>query len=135
MSNKKRGPSATFFFVYRKPSTEIDIVHGVLNMDYHSEVMTVRGGIRVHGSTGIFCNTVDEAILVEKNFNELMDDDLPVEDFAPQGKEIPKEDSFVLEIEEKEIHNGIRITIETEDLSEREETPGDGEIQDPSIPM
>ncbi len=120
----KQENRVVYFFVYRK-GREIDIIHNVTRMDYHTEVETVAGPTGVTGSQGIFCNTIDEAFLVEKNFDALMDDELTPGDFIPNRSPIP--DDKPLDIEEKMIHNGIRLgdelVIIEDEIADGSETP------------
>lgn len=111
---KPKKPLESFFFVYKK-GREVIIEHEVTKMNYHEEVETVYGKIGVMGSEGIFCNTIDEAFEVERNFDALMDDSLEVAQFTPVKPEIPEEET--LDIELKVLHNGILL----DGISETEE--------------
>lgn len=112
MSKNKR-PVERFYFVYKKRDGVIEIVHEVVKLSYHDEVETAYGKIAVKGSEGIFCNTIDEAFAVERNFDFLMDDSVGPEEFNPVKWEVPKEE--ILDIELKVLHNGILLDRKPEE--------------------
>lgn len=132
----------TYFFVYKR-GTEIIIVHGVVRMDYYSEVMTLSGGTGIQGGAGLFCNTLEEAFDVEDNFEELFDNTKSVEEFAPK-KQVSVEVDKLLDFEAKVVENGFTIlsTDKEEDDEENgsetgfeQKIPSDGQVPDSSVPM
>lgn len=79
MSNK------IFYFVYKNKELGSNEILKVDRMDYNDFIQPHfhdKKHAKIHGSEGIFANTLTEAMDVDLNFDALMNDGLDAKDFT-----------------------------------------------------
>jgi hypothetical protein len=73
-----------FYFVYKDKEIGTNEIIKVDKMDYNDFIhphFYNKKHSQIHGSEGIFANTLSEAMDVDLNFDNLMNDDLDSHDF------------------------------------------------------
>lgn len=69
------------YFVYHCELGSTKIIKDVIEPSFHDFVKTTKGPTKIHGSRGVFCNTLAEVRQVEMFSEYIFDDDITVPDF------------------------------------------------------
>ena len=71
-----------YFFIYKNKETNENEIIKVSKMDYNDHIQPINPlKVKIHGSEGLFANTLEEAMKIDLRFDELMDDRINLEDF------------------------------------------------------
>lgn len=77
--------AAIFYFVFKDKETGTNEIIKVDKMDYNDFIQPHfhnKKHAEIHGSEGIFANTLTEAMEIDLNFDNLMNDDVDLKDFT-----------------------------------------------------
>lgn len=79
MMNKKY-----FYFVFKNKDIDVNEIIKVNKMDYNDFVDPFypnKNHSKIHGSEGLFANSLDEAMKLDLDFDRLMNDKISVDEF------------------------------------------------------
>lgn len=78
------------------------VIKDVVEPNFHDFVKTTRGPTKVHGSKGIFCNSLAEVRRIEMFSEYIFDDDVTVSDFGKMVDDIAVELTKIPEVNDNE---------------------------------